>query len=307
MTGERLAKGDAGRVAVFGGAGFLGLYVVEELIAQGFDALVCDKHSPPASVGARFRELDICDLEAVRDATRGVKYVFNFAAVSDIDEAAENPLPVTAVNVLGNVHVLQACVEAGVQKFVFASSVYVNSDCGLFYRSSKFASERFIEDYGSKFGLKYAILRYGSVYGPRAGADNAISDYVRQALQDGRIVRAGDGEEIREYIHVRDAAIGAVRSLNPEFDDAHLVISGIGAMPVRELLEMIREILRGEVEIAYGGQSPLTHYRITPYTHSPRIARKLILETYYDLGQGLLDLITSIESEMADEQNVDAR
>jgi UDP-glucose 4-epimerase len=286
------------KVVVFGGSGFLGLHVVQELLGRGHEVVVGDLTPVPQGIGAGHVRVDICDLDAVRRATAGARYVYNFAAIADIDEAAEDPVAVARVNVLGNVHVLDACVQHGVEKVLFASSIYVNSNSGLFYRTSKLASEKFIEDYAAKFGLKYTILRYGSVYGPGSGRANVIARYIRQALQEGRMVRQGDGEELREYIHVRDAAVGAVRVLGEEFDNTHVVISGIQAMRVRDLLEMIREILQNRVKIEYNGASPLTHYRVTPYAYNPSMARKVILESYYDLGQGLLDLIIQTDAEL---------
>lgn len=290
------------KVVVFGGSGFLGLPVVEELVGQGYEVVVGDRQPVPEEIAAMYAPVDICDLEAVRGVVAGARYVYNFAAIADIDEAAEDPVAVARVNVLGNVHVLDACVRSGVEKVLFASSVYVNSNSGLFYRTSKLASEKFIEDYAAKFALKYAILRYGSVYGQRCGPTNIIARYIRQALSEGRIVRQGDGEEIREYIHVKDAAIGAVRALSAEFDNAHVVISGIQAMRVKDLLEMIREILQNRIDIVYDGASALTHYRITPYAYNPSMARKVILDSYYDLGQGLLDMIIHTQAELAGER-----
>jgi len=290
------------KVTVFGGSGFLGLYVVEELLRRGYEVVVPDLKPIPKDIPAAYVEMDICDRDAVGRAAEGARYVYNFAAIADIDEAAENPIAVARVNVLGNVHVLDACVQNQVEKVLFASSVYVNSNSGLFYRTSKLASEKFTEDYAAKFGLKYTILRYGSVYGPRSGRNNVISRYIRQALSEGRMVREGDGEELREYIHVKDAAVGAVRAISEEFDNTHVVISGIQVMRVRDLLEMIREILQNRVEIAYDGASPLTHYRITPYAYNPSMARRVILDSYYDLGQGLLDLIIQAQTELDSER-----
>lgn len=285
------------KVVVFGGCGFLGRYVAEELLERGYRVVVADVSPMPEDLGAVYEPVDICDEDAVRRVVGGASYVFNFAGIADIDEAAERPVAVARVNVLGNVHVLDACRRSGVKKVVYASSVYVNSTTGLFYRTSKLASEKFIEDFGVKFGLKYTILRYGSVYGVGSGSHNIIGHYIRQALREGRIVRRGDSEDLREYIHIRDAAIGAVQVLDARYDGVHVVLSGLHPMRVRDVLEMIREIISSDIEIVYEPASSLTHYRITPYAYNPRMARKLVLDSYYDLGQGLLDMI--LQEEMA--------
>src|SRR2546422_4465102 len=99
------------RVAVFGGSGFLGLHVVEELLRQGYEVVVADLKPVPKGIPAAHLAVDICDLDGVRRALEGVRYVYNFAGVADIDEAADDPVTVARVNVLGNVHVLDACVR----------------------------------------------------------------------------------------------------------------------------------------------------------------------------------------------------
>ena len=106
---------------------------------------------------------DIMELGQVTEAAKGVDIVYNFAAIADIDEAHDKPLATATINVLGNMHALEAGSLAEARRFVFASTIYVYSESGSFYRASKQAAERFIETYHERYGLDYSILRYGSV------------------------------------------------------------------------------------------------------------------------------------------------
>ena len=157
---------------------------------------------------------DIMNLEEVTKAIQGASVVYNFAAIADIDEANEKPLATAEVNILGNMNVLEASRLSGVRRFIFASSVYVYSESGSFYRASKQAAERFIETYQDRYGLDYTILRYGSLYGRRTDDRNGIYRMLHEAIEQRSITYKGSGEAIREYIHVEDAARMSVQAVS---------------------------------------------------------------------------------------------
>ena len=292
------------RVVVFGGAGFLGSFVADALSDAGHDVVVFDRQGSPY---LRPRQSgivgDILDEGAVGAAVAGADVVYNYAAIGDIAVANARPVDTVRVNVLGNTIVLEAARHAGVKRFVFASTLYVYSQMGGFYRSGKQACELVINDYHKAYGLPFTILRYGSLYGPRATESNFMYAVLKQALTEGRIVRYGDGDEVREYIHVWDAAESSVDILAPEFENANIIITGQQPVKVRDLLAMIREMLGNRLAIEYRDPGANTaaggtdwHYQITPYSYQPRIARRLTKHTYLDLGQGLLDLIEHVAS-----------
>ncbi|HQT26382.1 MAG TPA: NAD(P)-dependent oxidoreductase, partial [Burkholderiales bacterium] len=174
------------KVVVFGGAGFLGSHVCDKLTLAGHDVVVFDRvPSLWLSDGQDMIVGDLLDADKVCEAVRGADAVYNFAALADLNRALDQPLETARINILGNIHVLEACRISKVRRFIYASTVYVYSREGGFYRCSKQAAEHYVEEYQKVFGLDYTILRYGSLYGPRADASNGLFRIVRNALETG--------------------------------------------------------------------------------------------------------------------------
>ena len=287
------------KVVVFGGSGFLGSHVADALIDAGHSVTIYDiKASPYIRPGQAMVLGDILDEEKVVAAVSGCDVAYNFAGIADLEEAIRKPLESVRYNVLGNSIILEACRQADVKRVVYASSLYVYSKTGSFYRSTKQACELLIENYHEVFGLPYTILRYGSLYGPRADEKNFIYKVIRQALTEKKIIRPGDGEEIREYIHVYDAARCSVDILSDAFKNEYVIITGHQQMKVKDLLTMIREMLDNSVDIEYRTPEFGYHYEITPYTFAPKLAKRMVSLTYLDLGQGILKSIQSIYKEL---------
>jgi UDP-glucose 4-epimerase len=290
------------KVVVFGGSGFLGSHVSDELTKNGHDVVIFDRvESPYLQSNQKMIVGDMMDRELVRKTIEGVDYVYHFAAMADINEARENPVEAANFNIMGTMFVLDACREYKINRFVYSSTIYVYSDHGSFYRSSKQACELFIENYNKEYKLDFTILRYGSLYGPRANNFNFIRNVIHEALLEKRIQRKGDGNEVRDYINVIDAATASVDVLSGEYKNSYVMITGPQTMKVKEILEMIKEILHSEIDIQYLDGNFEGHYQITPYSFKPKVALKLIPKNYHDLGQGILDCIYDIYQEMIHE------
>lgn len=280
------------KAIVFGGAGFLGSHVADALTDAGYETVIFDiRDSPWLRSDQRMVIGDILDEKQVNSVVEGAEVVYNFAGISDIDEASLRPVESVKYNILGNTIILEACRKSQVARYVFASSIYVYSKEGSIYRSTKQACELLIENYHSLCGLSYTILRYGSLYGPRADERNAIHSFIHQALVDKKICRYGDGMELREYIHVLDAAKGSVEILEDEFANQHVIITGYQPMRVRDVLMMISEMLDQGVELEFLPPNESYHYELTPYSFAPKVGKRLASRSYLDLGQGILDMI----------------
>ncbi|MCX5749189.1 MAG: NAD(P)-dependent oxidoreductase [Candidatus Saganbacteria bacterium] len=283
------------KIIVFGGAGFLGSHVADALTEKGHKVTVFDLiKSPYLKEGQNSIIGDVTDPECVSKAVAGQEIVYNFAGIADMDAAKIKPLETVKNNIYGNTVLLEACRKSKVKRFVFASTLYVYSKAGSFYRSSKQANELLIENYHDIYGLDFTILRYGSLYGPRADENNWIHRVVNQALKENKITRHGDGEELREYIHVLDAARLSADILSDDYNNQYVIIAGHQQMKIKDLMVMIREILNNKIKLEYLPVDSTEHYEITPYVFSPKIAKRIQSNNYIDLGQGILDLITRI-------------
>ncbi len=286
-------------IVVFGGSGFLGSHVADELSERGHKVTIFDlKPSKYLRPEQKMIIGDILNRSDVRAAVSNASIVYHFAAIADIQEARDNPVDTAEFNIMGTMYILEACREYNIKRFVYSSTIYVYSDHGSFYRSSKQACELFIENYNKEYGLNFSILRYGSLYGTRANDFNFIRNSIRQALLEGKIVRKGDGEEIRDYVNILDAAKASANALEDEYKNSYLMITGPQSMKVKELLSMIREILNEQVEIEYSNESFEGHYKITPYSFKPKVALKIAPKDFHDLGQGVLDSIYDIYQEL---------
>ena len=287
------------KVIVFGGSGFLGSHIADVLSEVGYDVIIYDlKPSPYLKDYQKMIIGDILDERLVRDSVKACDIVYNFAGIADIEEASQRPLDSIRFNILGNSIIMEECQKAKIERFVYASSIYVYSKAGAFYKSTKQACELLIENYHEIYGLPYTILRYGSLYGPRADKRNFIYTILKQALTKGRILRHGDGEELREYIHVHDAARGSVDILSDEFINQYVILTGNQQTRIKDLLVMIREMLDKKIDIEFLPPDKNFHYEITPYSFTPKVGRKLMSKTYIDLNQGILDSINDFYKEV---------
>ena len=284
------------KVCVLGGSGFLGSYVCDELSDAGYQVRILDRiPSPWRRAEQEMIVGDILEASLLEQAAAECEAVYNFAAIADLDEALKKPIETVSVNVLGNVQALEACRRAGVQRYIYASTVYVYSREGGFYRCSKHAGEQYVEEYHRTYDLNYTILRYGSLYGPRCDHHNGLWRIVKRALETGKVSYEGSPEAMREYIHVSDAARASVAALGDEFRNEHVVLTGQEPMRVMDLLKMLSEILGLPHEVEFIEKHQTGHYVRTPYAFRPRLGRKYVLPMHVDLGQGLLELIEEIQ------------
>ena len=286
------------KILVLGGSGFLGSHVCDGLTESGHKVRILDcVASPWLRPEQEMFVGDVLDEKLLEVAIVGCDAVYNFAALADMDEALGKPIETVKVNVLGNAMVLEACRKAQVQRYVYASTVYVYSRDGGFYRCSKQSAEHYVEEFQRTYGLDYTILRYGSLYGPRSGENNGIWRIVKKAIDTSTVCYEGSPEAMREYIHVEDAARASLATLGDEFSNQHIVLTGQEPMRVYDLLKMLGEILGIPKEVEFI-ESESGHYIRTPYAYNPKLGRKYIPPMHVDLGQGLLELIDEVRKSL---------
>lgn len=294
-------------ILVTGGSGFLGSHVADALTRAGHAVTIFDRVQSPHLNRAEGLENqppqkmvvgDLLDGETLSNLVPQFDVVYHLAALADLNAAKSRPEDTVALNIQATVRLLAAAQRSNLKRFVFASSVYVYSREGSFYRCSKQACENYIEEFQRTYGLPYTIVRYGSLYGPRSDSTNGVYRLLEQAINEGRIKYSGAETDMREYIHVEDAAKLSVKALDDDYENAHLVLTGTNQTRVSDLFTMFSEMLGRNVEVDYAcqpGEISDGHYSMTPYAYTPRPGLKVTSPAYIDMGQGLLRVIESID------------
>ena len=283
------------KVLVSGGSGFLGSHLADALSEAGHQVTILDLEPSPYLRPEQDMVVgDVRDQDLVRRCMAGQNYVYHLAALADLNQALDRPLETVRVNIEGTLNVLEAARGHRIKRLLFASTIYVHSREGGFYRCSKQACEAYIEEYQRRFGLDYTVLRFGSLYGPRSDESNGFYRLLLSAAREGRVSYHGEPENLREFIHVQDAAKLSVAALEPAYANQHLVLTGHQPMRFKDLFAMFSEILGRPVEADFlppdQGRGA-GHYRVTPYAFSAQTGHKLTSAHYVDLGQGVLQLL----------------
>lgn len=217
-------------VVVFGGAGFIGSNLVDELLTLGFEVTVFDNLSEgKLSNLARWKGCpklefirgNICDFELVRRVTANKEIAFHLAAMSRIQPSIDNPILAWQQNIIGTGNVLEACRQSKVKRVVYSasSSAYGNlneppmvedmhTECLNPYSLSKKCGEEMMEVYRTLYGMSTISLRYFNVYGPRHQEDGnyatVIAIFRRQKRNCQNLTIVGDGEQRRDFTFVGD-------------------------------------------------------------------------------------------------------
>ena len=288
------------KVVVIGGSGFIGSHTADELTRRGFKVIIFDREvSPWISDGQEMILGDVLDLDVVQSVVQGARYVYHFGGIANIEATRSRPLESINTNIMGAAIVLDAARQANVERFLYASTMYVYSPFGSFYRASKQAAEIIVESYQEHYDLEYTLLRYGSLYGPRAQSWNGLQKYVNQVVKTGRLEYPGTGNERREYIHVEDAARLSVDVLVDKYINQAITVTGSQVLTSNQMVDLIFEISGEKRNVSFldvrdGGD----HYSMTPYRYTPKQARKLVLNEFIDLGQGILTLVEEVNKAM---------
>ena len=288
-------------ILIFGGSGFIGFSLVIRLHEQGYSSIYIGDIKPPKESlpkGVFYFHCDITDQNSVASLFKksSPQVVYNLAGFANLDTAIRFPRTTMELNVLGNINVLDESVKSDVELFIYASSAYAMNDKGSFYGISKLTSEKIVEEYHKQYNLDYSILRYGSIYAAVDSDNNYLFQLVKSAIETGRIIHKGDGEELREYVHVKDVSELSVRVMeNKGLWNASLMLTGNERMKRKELFEMIREIIgNNKLEIQYLDQGYSNHYKYTPYSFQGTSAKKITANPHFDMGQGILECVQKV-------------
>ncbi len=290
-------------ILVTGGSGFIGSHIADKFTEEGHRVVIFDsKKSNWINSKQKIVIGDICDEKLLSKTTKNIDYVYHCAGMSDLNESLNNPILSAKSNILGSLNLIEACIKNKVQKIIFASSIYVFSKEGSFYRCSKKAVEDYIEEYSKQKKIKYTILRFGSIYGPRSGHANGLYNIIYNALKNKKILTNSNNENIREYIHVKDIANACYEILSNKYDNKCLTLTGAEKINYNDLINIIAEITSFKKVKTTAAKKTIGHYKNTPYSYLPNIGLKYNLKENYDIGAGLIELIETIDKEINDQK-----
>lgn len=285
------------RILVIGGSGFLGSHLCDQLTINGHEVTIFDKqNSKWKSNSQKMIVGDISDINLVNRALKKVDYVYNFAGISDLDAAMDLPEETVEQNILNLVKILKCCLNHKIKRFIQASTLYVDSDKGGFYKCSKLASENYLIEFNKRYRLNYNILRFGTLYGPRSNFENGVYSILKKAIKKKEIIYYGNKDSLREYIHVIDAARQSSQILSEKYKNTIFMISGTQQHTIQNFLKLISEILSIK-KISIKKPKYEGHYSLTPYKMMNDYSYKINLDKNIELGQGILNLAKEIKNE----------
>jgi UDP-glucose 4-epimerase len=259
------------KALVTGGAGFIGSHIVQKLLQKGMETVVLDNLSagktenlPP---GTQVVIGDVCDPATVRNTLSGVDVVFHLAARVSIRDSFRGFVEDARTNVIGTVTLLHGMEGSGVKKFIYASSMAVYGDARYLpideehpieptspYGVSKLASEDYVLCFCKHLGIHPVILRYFNTYGPKQTFSpyvGVITIFIQKLLRDEDLPVFGDGNQVRDFVHVDDVAAASLISI--EYQGGKQVFNvgtGIGTT-IHSLAEILKDKMNKSNRVNY--------------------------------------------------------
>ncbi|MCJ7811850.1 NAD-dependent epimerase/dehydratase family protein [bacterium] len=261
------------KILVTGGAGFIGSHIADGFINEGHEVIVVDNLSTGKKENinpqAKFYLMDIRSekLEKVFKEEM-VDIVCHQAAQMDIRKSVADPVYDADVNILGTLNILQNCISHRVKKILFASTggaVYGEQEvfpCNENhpvrpispYGVTKLSVEKYLFFYGIEYGLKYVILRYANVYGPRqnpSGEAGVVAVFTSKLIAVEQPVINGDGKQTRDYVFVGDVVQANLKSLSFNGDEIFNIGTGIET-DVNQIFKILNKLTGAKSQEKHG-------------------------------------------------------
>lgn len=263
------------KVLVTGGEGFVGSHLVEELVKLGANVIAFVFYNSQNKIGnldfvpkkilsqVRIFTGDIVDFNAVKDAVKGQDVVFHLAALIAIPYSYLAPEAYVMTNVLGTLHVLQACREASVQKIVHTSTSETYGTASYTpidekhpmqaqspYSATKIGADKIAESYYCSFNLPVATIRPFNTYGPRQSARAVIPTIICQALAGKKEIKLGALSPVRDMNYVKDSVSGYIKTAESDSTMGEVINIGSGkGVTIGDLANKILELTGSNAKI----------------------------------------------------------
>ncbi len=253
------------KILVTGGAGFIGSHIVDSLIEKGHEVVVIDNlitgQKANLNKKAIFYKIDIQD-KKVEEIFKKHKFdlVNHHAAQMNVRVSVDDPIFDANNNILGLLNLLNNSAKYGVKKFIFVSSggTIYGDDAKLPikedeikapaspYGISKITGEYYVKFFSNVHGLKYSILRYSNVYGPRQnpkGEAGVVSIFSTLMLENKTPVIFGDGKQTRDYVYVKDIVNANMLVMEGKGDNDYFNLAIQKEIDVNELFDAMSIII----------------------------------------------------------------
>ena len=261
------------KILVTGGAGFIASQISDAYLREGHEVYILDNLSTGflknVNPSAHFIKADISS-PSLLDLFEKVKFdvVNHHAAQIDVRKSVNDPVFDANTNILGTINLLQACIKTGVKKFMFASTggaVYGEQEYFPAdekhptnpvspYGITKLSIEKYLYFYKNEYGLKYTILRYANVYGPRQnpfGEAGVVAIFTNKLLRKENPIINGDGKQTRDYVFVEDVVKANVTTLTDDSSEMYNVGTGTETS-VNDLFTKLNHIAGNKAEEKHG-------------------------------------------------------
>ncbi|MBI5253765.1 MAG: SDR family oxidoreductase [Euryarchaeota archaeon] len=294
-------------ILVTGGAGFIGSHIVDSLISEGHDVIVLDDLSEGkrehVNKSAKFYKSGLNDAGLGKIFQKEkIEVVFHQAAQVSVRESLDNPIFDADVNIKGTINLLECCRE--VDKIIYASSggaVYgepkylpVDEEHPTNplspYGVSKYIAEKYLQVYKELYGLNYAALRYGNVYGPRQdpyGEAGVVAIFANKMLRSERPMINGDGTQTRDFVYVSDIVRANLLAIE-RGKNIYNITAG-KETSVNEIFAAIKKILNTNVEPEHAPPIKGEVRRI--YLNIEKAERELGWKPEVELEEGIKNLL----------------
>ena len=265
------------RLLITGGAGFIGRHITEYFQHQAevrvLDNLRSGLKSNLSGLNCQFMVGSILDRDLVREAMKGVDFVFHLAAIASVRESMQKPNECAEINTRGTVIVLEEAARAGVKKLIFSSSAAIYGDNPTNrkiesmpaepkspYAASKYEAERYCHAFTDEGRLATISLRYFNVFGPyqnpRSEYSAVVPAFVAKAIRNEPIMIFGDGQQTRDFIYVDDVvAANAFFALKSQATDVFNIGCG-REITITDLALTIRNLTSSSSKIEYEAERP---------------------------------------------------
>lgn len=246
-----MANKKSKKVLITGGSGFIGKHLTTLLQNKGYSVALLDKSDKNLPKGVKLFKGDIVDRKVVTNAMKGMDYVYHLAGVLGTEELLFQTADAVTINVIGAVNIMEEAVKNKTKLLLVSKpNPWLNT-----YSITKETSEKFCMMYRKEFGLKAAIVKWFSVYGPgqkHYGVQKAVPTFIVAALKNDPLPVFDRGQQTADFIYATDTVRATVLVAESKEAEGQVVEIGTGdETKIIDLAKMVIKMTGSKSKIKY--------------------------------------------------------